>query len=74
MGTEIEILTDPQRLRPDKSEVERLWADNRKAKELLGWQPQYGELEGFRKGLEKTVKWFSNAENLMYYKSDHYNL
>jgi NAD dependent epimerase/dehydratase len=74
MGTEIEILTDPQRLRPDKSEVERLWADNRKAKELLGWQPQYGELEGFRKGLEKTVKWFSNAENLMHYKSDHYNL
>ena len=74
MGTEIEILTDPQRLRPDKSEVERLWADNLKAKELLGWQPQFLELEGFRKGLERTVKWFSNVENLMYYKSDHYNL
>ena len=39
MQTEIEILTDAQRLRPDKSEVERLWADNTKALALLGSNP-----------------------------------
>ncbi|MDO9371791.1 MAG: NAD-dependent 4,6-dehydratase LegB, partial [Gammaproteobacteria bacterium] len=46
MGVEIEIITDEQRLRPEKSEVERLWASNDKARDLLGWQPQYGGLEG----------------------------
>ena len=42
MNTDIEIKTDSQRLRPEKSEVERLWADNSKARRLLGWEPQYG--------------------------------
>ena len=59
MGVEIEIVTDEQRLRPEKSEVERLWAANGKARELLGWQPQYGGLDGFRRGLAETVAWFS---------------
>jgi dTDP-glucose 4,6-dehydratase len=74
METEIEILTDHQRLRPDKSEVERLWADNTKAKQLLKWQPKYGGLTGFRKGLEKTVEWFIDQSNLKTYKSDKYNV
>jgi len=74
MGTDIEILTDDQRLRPKKSEVERLWADNKKAKELLGWQPEYGGLEGFKRGLKETADWFSNSGNLAAYKSDRYNL
>ena len=72
MGTDIEILTDHQRLRPDKSEVERLWADNTKAKQLLKWQPKYGGITGFRKGLEKTVEWFIDQSNLKTYKSDQY--
>ena len=74
MGIEIEILTDEQRLRPEKSEVQRLWADNRKAKELLGWQPCFGGLDGFRHGLEKTVEWFTDPKHLATYKSTRYNL
>ncbi|MBK5941195.1 NAD-dependent 4,6-dehydratase LegB [Halochromatium roseum] len=74
MGAEIEILTDEQRLRPDKSEVERLWADNSKARELLGWAPQYGGLEGFRRGLSETLDWFTESANLVRYKVDRYNI
>ena len=74
MGAEIEIVSDAQRLRPDKSEVERLWASNQKANELLGWRPQYGGLEGFRRGMAKTVAWFRHPEHLAFYKADTYNL
>ncbi len=74
MGTEIEILTDHQRLRPDKSEVERLWADNAKAKQLLKWQQKYEGITGFQTGLEKTIEWFIDQSNLNTYKSDKYNI
>jgi len=74
MGADIEILTDDQRLRPEKSEVERLWADNNKAKNLLDWQPIFGGLEGFKCGLKETADWFTNSGNLASYKSDRYNL
>lgn len=74
MGAEIEIITDEQRLRPEKSEVERLWASNDKARELLGWRPRYGGLEGFRSGLKETVGWFGNPENRSGYKSEIYNI
>jgi len=74
MGAEIEILTDDQRLRPEKSEVERLWASNDKARELLSWQPQYGGPGGFRLGLIETVTWFSEPAHLAAYKPDIYNL
>jgi NAD dependent epimerase/dehydratase len=74
MGAEIEIISDEQRLRPEKSEVERLWASNKKAGELLGWHPKYGGLEGFHLGLEETVTWFSKTSHLESYKSEIYNL
>jgi len=74
MGVEVDVNADEQRLRPEKSEVERLWASNEKARELLGWQPKFGGLEGFRRGLEETVAWFGKPENLASYKSDIYNL
>ncbi|EPY01732.1 NAD-dependent 4,6-dehydratase LegB [Magnetospirillum fulvum] len=74
MGAEIEIVTDDVRLRPEKSEVERLWACNAKAKDLLGWQPAFGGLDGFRRGLAETVSWFSDSENLKSYKADIYNI
>lgn len=74
MCKDIEIVSDAQRLRPEKSEVERLLADNQKAKRLLAWQPEYGSLEGLRVGLEKTVEWFSNPQNLSRYKTDRYNI
>lgn len=74
MGAEIQIVTDEQRLRPDKSEVERLFADNSKAKELLGWTPTHGGIEGFRRGLETTIDWFTDPANLARYKTGIYNL
>ncbi|WP_191555843.1 NAD-dependent 4,6-dehydratase LegB [Metabacillus idriensis] len=73
MGKEIEIETEDLRLRPEKSEVERLWADNSKAKRLLGWEPDYGNRNGFKKGLTETIEWFTNIENLKHYKADIYN-
>ena len=74
MGAEIEILTDQQRLRPEKSEVERRWADNTKAKKLLNWRPKYGGIAGFQMGLEKTIEWFTDPKHLSDYKSDKYNI
>mgnify|MGYP001436627004 CR=1 FL=1 len=74
MGVEIEIETDPQRTRPEKSEVERLWADNTKAKRLLNWEPLYAGKEGLRRGLEETVAWFTEPKNLERYKIDLYNI
>lgn len=74
MGVKVEIETDPQRVRPEKSEVERLWADNRKAREVLGWEPEYAGREGFRRGLAETIAWFTDARNLEGFKCDIYNL
>jgi dTDP-glucose 4,6-dehydratase len=74
MGKEFEILTDEDRLRPEKSEVERLWAANDKARELFGWSPRYGGLDGFRRGIGLTADWFLDPSHLASYKSDIYNL
>lgn len=74
MGVEVEIETDQVRLRPEKSEVDRLWADNGKAKVLAGWEPVYGGKEGFKKGIAETVAWFAKPENLKNYKADIYNV
>jgi NAD dependent epimerase/dehydratase len=74
MNAEIDIITDEARLRPEKSEVERLWADNTKANQLFGWQPAYGGREGFKRGLAETAEWFRNPANLVGYKIDRYNI
>lgn len=74
MNTEIEIITDETRLRPENSEVERLWADNTKVKQLFGWQPTYNDYEGLKRGLIETVEWFKNPRNLANYKTDRYNI
>jgi dTDP-glucose 4,6-dehydratase len=74
MDVEVEIETDIARVRPDKSEVERLVADNTKARELTGWQPQFQELEGLRRGLVETITWFRQPDNLRNYKADLYNI
>ena len=72
MGVEVEVETDAVRLRPEKSEVERLWADNRKAFDLFGWRPSYAGREGFRRGLGKTIEWFSDKSNLTRYEAGRY--
>lgn len=65
-----ELAADRQRVRPAKSEVERLLGDSRKLRRLTGWKPGYT----FDGGLAETVEWFRRPENLARYKSDIYNL
>lgn len=74
MGADVRITCENERLRPDASEVERLWASNEKARKVIGWSPEYGGLEGFRGGITETVEWFSRPENLAGYKVDIYNV
>jgi NAD dependent epimerase/dehydratase len=74
MRVEVKVNADPARLRPEKSEVERLCADNGKAKRLLQWEPAYAGRDGLRRGLARTAQWFSDPENLQRYKADIYNV
>ncbi|MCX7164720.1 MAG: NAD-dependent 4,6-dehydratase LegB [Rhodocyclales bacterium] len=74
MGVEVEIETEQARLRPEKSEVERLWADNARAKSLLDWSPAYAGRDGLKRGLAETAAWFSDPVNLAGYKNDRYNI
>jgi dTDP-glucose 4,6-dehydratase len=74
MSADVTWVSDEQRLRPAHSEVERLWADNSKAAALMGWRPQYGGLQGLRKGLTETINWFTEPANLSAYKPDIYNV
>lgn len=68
IGKNRKIVTDSRRVRPKKSEVERLWCDNTKAKKLLGWEPK----TSFDEGLKKTIRWIS--DNLSLYKPELYNV
>ena len=70
MGKEVKFVEDTQRLRPKNSEVFRLWGDNTKIKGLTGFEPQYD----IRRGLEETIKWFTDEDNLKKYKSNIYNV
>lgn len=74
MASDISVETDPQRLRPQASEVERLWADNSKAKRLLDWEPRYGGRDGLRRGLQQTIDWFASPERMAMYKANRYNV
>jgi len=64
MNSEIKIVSESIRARPEKSEVDRLLADITKARKLLGWEPKYILTEG----LKLTIEWFKNKENLERYK------
>ncbi len=72
MGVSYQLKTENARIRPQNSEVFRLFADNSKAQSLMNWQPQFAKLEGFKKALEQTIKWFTYPENLKFYPQDHY--
>jgi len=65
-----EIVCDKKRVRPEKSEVERLYGSNEKIKILTNWQPKYT----LSKGLKETIRWFSKKENITQYKADIYNV
>lgn len=70
MNSDVEFISDEQRLRPNKSEVHRLWCDNRKIRELTGFDPIYN----LRTGLEATIDWFTVPANLAKYKTTIYNV
>ncbi|MCA6488207.1 MAG: GDP-mannose 4,6-dehydratase, partial [Chitinophagaceae bacterium] len=72
MGATIEFTTDSQRIRPERSEVERLFASYTRAEKRMGWSPVYGGEDGFEKGLLKTIEWFSDPNNLARYKANQY--
>ncbi|CAA7621694.1 NAD-dependent 4,6-dehydratase LegB [Magnetospirillum sp. UT-4] len=74
IGCDLEIETDEIRLRPEKSEVERLWGDNALAARLLGWRPEWGGRDGFARALAETVAWFADPAHLGRYKADRYNI
>lgn len=74
MKKDVRIVQDSSRLRPEKSELMRLWADNKKAFDLTGWRPRFGGREGLARGLKLTADWFSDPENLKAYKPDIYNI
>jgi dTDP-glucose 4,6-dehydratase len=73
MGKEIKIITDKQRIRPQESEVNRLFSDNSLAEKTIKWTPKYKGEEGFASGLKKTIDWFSITKNRKKYKSNIYN-
>lgn len=70
MNPAARIVSDEDRLRPEKSEVERLLGSNALARETTGWEPKVA----LREGLERTVEWFSDPANLSRYKADIYNV
>ena len=72
MNAEVEIITDEQRLRPEASEVNRLFGDNTRLRELTGWQPAYGSQDGLRRGLQRTAEWFIDPSNLARYRPGTY--
>lgn len=73
-GYKFEVVIDKKRVRTKNSEVDRLFASNLKAKKLLKWKPEFGGVNGFKEGLEKTINWFSNPKNLKFYNSDTYSI
>jgi NAD dependent epimerase/dehydratase len=70
INPDAKIVTEDIRLRPDKSEVERLFGGNEKIKKLTAWRQMYT----FDEGLMQTIKWFENDGNLKHYKANIYNV
>ena len=70
MSSDVSFVNDKQRNRPKKSEVFRLWCDNKKINELVGYKPQIN----IQEGLKKTINWIIKPENLKIYKSEIYNV
>jgi len=70
MKSNVEFITEKQRIRPEKSEVFRLWCDNGKIEKLTGFKPQFD----IQQGLQRTIEWITEPDHLKAYKSEIYNL
>ena len=74
MGVEVKVIKDDTRLRPENSEVDRLYAGITKAEKSFNWKPMFGGYNGFLDGLKQTSEWFLDSKNLSHYKVDLYNV
>ena len=70
MSSDVTLVNDEQRKRPEKSEVFRLWCDNKKIKKLTSYEPKVD----IQNGLKKTIDWITKPENLKTYKTEIYNV
>jgi len=70
INPQAKIVKDKVRVRPRKSEVERLFGSNKKIHELTGWKPEYS----LEKGLQETIAWFKDGQNIKQYKPHLYNV
>jgi NAD dependent epimerase/dehydratase len=70
MDSNVSFVIDEQRIRPEKSEVFRLWCDNTKIENLTGFKPQVG----IREGLQRTIDWIIEPDHLRAYKAEVYNI
>jgi len=70
MDSDVEFIVDKDRIRPSKSEVFRLWCDNSKIEKLTGFKPKID----INKGLQRTIDWITQPNNLIRYKSKIYNV
>jgi dTDP-glucose 4,6-dehydratase len=71
-GTVLQAEEDTARVRPAAAEVERLWSDSSKIKDVFGWESAHKGPEGLRLGLEKTYRWFQDNQNLPGYRAEKY--
>jgi len=69
MNSDVKFITETVRLRPNKSEVFRLWCDNSLISKLTTFKPEFS----IEAGLKETIDWFLDPTNLSKYKSDIYN-
>jgi NAD dependent epimerase/dehydratase len=74
IGAELEVTSSVDRMRPEASEVDRLWADNTKARELVGWTPDYAGLAGFARGISETIDWFREPQNVSTYRDRNHEI
>lgn len=70
INKDAKIICDEERLRPEKSEVNRLLGSNEKIKTLTNWEPTFT----FEEGIKETIEWFKKTENLDKYKASIYNI
>ncbi len=74
IGRKVILNMEKERIRPEKSEVVRLWADNTKAKAQFDWKPEYEGRQGFKEALRKTINWYLDPTNLAKFKSTSFTL
>ena len=73
LGIKKKLKHSKLRVRPKKSEVQRLLASTKEAKKILRWSPKIKGIKGLESGLTKTILWFKQKKNLKNYKSSNYN-